>query len=50
MTTTDDKINSQWFNALITDLGLDPQQFQIAQGSISIERVTSQEIWRLAFL
>ncbi|MEK5497304.1 hypothetical protein [Bacillus sp. FSL M8-0077] len=46
MTATDDKINSQWYNALIIDLGLDPQHFQIVQGSISMERVTSQEIWR----
>jgi hypothetical protein len=39
-------LTAQWYNALTTQLHLDPQQFQLVQGSVALG-ATSQLVWSL---
>ncbi|MGL6370243.1 hypothetical protein ACSZNB_11580 [Aeromonas hydrophila] len=41
-----DKLTAQWYNALVTGLGLSPDQFQLYQGPNSAMS-TSQDMWNL---
>lgn len=48
MSATEDKmkdLNQQWYHAVVTGLDVDPETFQLAQGSTSLGGYTSQEIW-----
>jgi len=44
--TAMDTLTAQWYNALVTGLGLSPDQFQLYQGPNSAMN-TSQEMWNL---
>ncbi|AKB49854.1 hypothetical protein MSBRW_0601 [Methanosarcina barkeri str. Wiesmoor] len=47
MTTEDDimaTLNNQWYNAVVMGLNLDPAQFQLAQGAVSLG-YNNEEIW-----
>ncbi len=44
--TAMDTLTAQWYNAVVTGLGLSPDQFQLYQGPNSAMN-TSQEMWDL---
>jgi len=41
-----DTLTAQWYNAMVTGLGLDPEQFQLYQGANSMMS-TSQDMWNM---
>ncbi|MGF1735457.1 hypothetical protein [Photobacterium satsumensis] len=41
-----DTLTAQWYNAMVTGLGLDPNQFQLYQGPNSLMS-TSQDMWNV---
>jgi len=40
-------LNARWYNALCTEANLSPQNFQLAQGAVTVVQTTDPAIWSL---